>query len=621
MGQQDKFGDEKMKNKNRIIFKQYVALLLCFAISLSVAACGSKKTQTTDQEQEDKICTVTFDLNYEGAVSETRSVKANTRTTNYQASRSGYTLEGWYLTAECGDGDVFNFTSYIEKDITLYAKWSKIVNSVTVTFNQNYNGGSTVSITQEAGTPINETLVPECTRLDKQYSGWYTDAKCKKAWDMTSPVNESITLYAGYKTIGTVPRDRQGNIIYDNVTVNLYLGTNLDTGKAMEALIETFNAEHEGKIKIVPATSMKDANDYGLTYKQISGANASIENNYTVSDVYDLAGLKLNSKEWYTQASRNCYVEGKMYHVPIVAGVPFLIYNKSLMTTYNKGSMPSNYESFSQLLSLVYKAESKKDSDFKSIVTHADWTFKEAASYASFIQNDVDYYVYDDGAYKNNWGSQGDASYQAAHYAFVKLYQMFGKDGSLHGGFVENDYSDKYTISAVWKKQAFIGIINIPNSIKGLIGDESIGVLPLSGLFASSGSKQANQIPVHTIGFQFCKAQNVSLTQLAAAAEFVDYVSRNSLSFAEKGWYPLRKSIVESEGFVQSSNDTVKFLQQLGKPEDFRTLDGHVNEKKIINTIGAEGNLIPLLNISNVTSEDMKTSVDYMKRRINSAMN
>lgn len=604
----------------KIILRKLTIFFLCCVMILTTTACGGGQEQ--EQEQDSENYTVTFDLNYEGAKTETRSVKANTRTTSYVASRSGYELEGWYRTAECVEGDTFDFASYIESDITLYAKWIEIANSVTITFDPNYSGGTVVTVDQEEGKAIKEMLVPSCSRLGREYSGWYTDAKCTQKWDMASPVNQSMTLYAGYKFTNEVPRDRAGNIIYKNVTVNMFLGADLDTSPVMKELIEKFNSENEGRIKVVAVTKFEEQADYALRFQQIPGANATYLNYYTVNDVYDLANLKLKGGDWYEQATRNCYIDEKMYSVPVVAGVPFLIYNKELMSSYNGNrAMPSNYETFSELLLKAYNAESKENTGFKSIVTHTDWTFKEATSSVAFIQNGADYYVYEDGVYKNNWGNSGDASYTAAHTAFVNLYNMFGKDGSLHGGLVENDYSDKYTISAVWKRNALMGIINIPNSINSLIGDDSLGVLPLSGLFAASGSKQANQIPIHSIGFQFYKAENVSLVQLAAAAKFVDYVSRNSLQFAEKGWYPLRKAVVESDDFRNSTNETVKFLQQIGNPNQFRTFDGHASEKKIVNTVGADGNVVPLLGISDVTSEDLKTSVDYFKRKITAVFN
>lgn len=607
--------------KNRNIIKKGLSWFLCFLMFLSATACGRQEHQV-NEEQESEYYTVTYDLNYEGSVPETKSVKANTRITSYQATRSGYTLEGWYRTADCKDGDTFDFTSYIESDLTLYAKWTEIKNSVSVTFDLNYNGAGTVKVELEEGTPIREATIPVCERLGMEYSGWYTNAACTNVWDMTNPVNQDITLYAKYKYTNEVKRDSAGNILYNNVTVNFYIGSDLGTSKALNKLIEAFNAENEGEIKVVPVTKMKEKEDYALRFKQISGAVDNIGDNYTINAVYDLAGIKLNGNDWYKQASRNCYINGKMYSVPLLAGVPFIVYNKDMMATYNTSNrLPSDYNSYSNLLSKVYQGESKENGDFQSIVTHTGWTFKEAASYATFIQNGADYYVYEDGTYKNNWGNAGDASYNAAHNAFVNLYELFGKDGSLHGGLVEEDYYDKTTISSIWRKNAFMGIINIPASVSGVIEDDSLGVLPLSGLFASSGSNQANQIPVHTLGFQFRKAENVSLVQIAAAAKFVDYVSKNSLQFAEKGWYPLRKSVVQSDAFINSSNSTVTFLKQVGNPENFRTLDGNVNEKTIFNAIGAEGNVVPLLGISNVTAKDLETSVAYLKRKITYAMN
>ena len=601
-----------MKNKNNNILKKLTALFLCFALILPATGCGGSQEQAKEQEPENY--TVTFDLNYEGSVPEIRKIKAGTRTTSYQASRSGYSLEGWYHTSECKDGDTFDFTSYIESDTTLYAKWTEIANSVTVNFDLNYSGGGSVAVSIKEGTTIEESLIPSCSRLDKEYSGWYTDARCTTKWDMESPVEQDITLYAKYKSTNKVPRDGKGNIIYNNVNVNFFLGTDFGTSSVMKKLVEAFNAEHEGKIKIETVTSIDSQDEIALRYQQIPGVNAGVAKYYTTTDVYDLAGLELSNDFWYKEASRDSYVDGKMYSIPLAAGVPFVIYNKELMNAYHgNNAMPTNYTSYSNLLSKVYSGESKKNADFKSIITDTRWAFREATSYAAFIQNGADYYVYEDGAYKNKWGNQGDATYAAAGSAFMNIYNLFGKDGMLHGGVAA---SEDQTISEVWKKNAFMGIVNVPTYISSVIADDSMGVLPLSGLFASSGSNQAKQIPVHTLGFQFYQAKNVSLVQLAAAAEFVDYVSRNSIQFAESGWYPLRKSVAESEAFLQSSNKIVGFLQQLGDPEDFRTLDGYSYGKSIFNSIGAEGNVIPLLGISNVTSKDLETSVAYLKRKI-----
>ena len=75
------------------------------------------------------------------------------------------------------------------------------------------------------------------------------------------------------------------------------------------------------------------------------------------------------------------------------------------------------------------------------------------------------------------------------------------------------------------------------------------------------------------------------MTQIAAGALFVDYLSKNTASFAKSGLYPLRKSVVESKEFKDSTNPNVQFLKQVGDPNNFRTLDGHASEKPIMNVM------------------------------------
>lgn len=119
---------------------------------------------------------------------------------------------------------------------------------------------------------------------------------------------------------------------------------------------------------------------------------------------------------------------------------------------------------------------------------------------------------------------------------------------------------------------------------------------------------------MNQIGFEFYKAKNVGLTQLAAAAKFVDYVSRNSGDFGKVGWYPLRKDVVESADFQNSTNSYVQLLKQIGDPENFITFDGHVNEKNIFNQTAAEGLLLSLLDEE--TDEMVPITVDALKESI-----
>jgi uncharacterized repeat protein (TIGR02543 family) len=96
----------------------------------ATAAWDGKKAATTlgkfDSSMIDapvEYVTVTLDLNYDGAPAAT-TVKAEKgkAMSKPTATRSGYTLEGWYTDAACANA--FDFSGIVSADFTLYAKWT-----------------------------------------------------------------------------------------------------------------------------------------------------------------------------------------------------------------------------------------------------------------------------------------------------------------------------------------------------------------------------------------------------------------------------------------------------------------------------------------------------------------
>ena len=583
---------------------------------------ASSDNSASSQNEVKDYYTMTFDLNYEGSTAKSIQVKAGTRASKYKATRSGYTLDNWYNTKDCNSGDTFDFLTYINKDTTVYAKWVKNVGKVNVTFDANYEGGFVTTVAVDEGSKISASSIPDCPKLGYQYEGWYKDAACTQEWDFANDaVTSAITLYANYKLDTSVERDNNGSIAFEDVVVNLFAGgTLVDTAPVLIKLIDSFNEEYEGKIKVQRVDTIADSTQsyYSLRCQQIPGANADITTNYySAQDVYEFAGIPWSKGDWYEDASRDSYVNGQLYSVPLVAGVPYIAYNKEMMAKYNPdGASLDSYASFSALLKKVYEGESGANSSFRTFVTGTNWPFKECASYASFIQNGADYYVYENGSYVNKWvDDEGNVSQNAVN-ALTNIYNAFGDGGELHGGTTEDSYADNLGIGEVASGAAFMDLINVPKSSETVLSNSSkVGYLPLSGVFASSDSPQKDQIPVHTIGFQFYKAKNVDLTQLAAAAVFADYVSRNSYSYAEIGWYPLRKEVVSSAAFANSTNKYVKLLKSIGDPEDFRTLDGFYNGKYIFNTIAAEQYIADSGILSKEASE---VDSDYIKGEVES---
>lgn len=106
--------------------KKTIRTMLCFLLAAAMGAaslgvlsgCGSESA-------EEGGLTVTFDLGYEGAANETKTVKEGDRLEQVQAPvRDGYLFVDWYTDEALTEK--FVFSTRITEDTTLYAKWMQL---------------------------------------------------------------------------------------------------------------------------------------------------------------------------------------------------------------------------------------------------------------------------------------------------------------------------------------------------------------------------------------------------------------------------------------------------------------------------------------------------------------
>lgn len=139
---------------------------------------------------------VTFDFNYEGLESLQVEVNYNglVETPSYSI-REGFTLVGWYTTADYTQGSVFDFNTQVTKDTTLYARWEK---NPVVTFNFNYKGLESLQV------EVNYNGLVEApsnsSREEYSITAWFDNPECKGTkFNFDTPIAENITLYAKWE--------------------------------------------------------------------------------------------------------------------------------------------------------------------------------------------------------------------------------------------------------------------------------------------------------------------------------------------------------------------------------------------------------------------------------------
>lgn len=597
-------------------FKKFISTVLGFVIGATMcgtamAGCSSTETESTAKSEY----TFVYNPNYEGATNRTVTVKAGSRANNWKPSRSGYTFEKWYTEAECTTE--FDFTQYINADTTVYANWNKNAEKYMVTFDFNYENAKPVEVSVMEGKTLPAEAVPSSPRLGKVIEGWYKDKDCtaNQKFDVeNTAVDKSMTLYANYTDDASVSRNEDGSVKFENVTVNLLSDNGLDWTKAIiDSYIAKFNVQYAGKIKINRVDSFTDtvtSDDVSVKFKQTLAINNYNQPYYSVADLFDFAGIKFNADDWYANAMKDSYVNGVLYTAPVAVAVPFIAYNKALMNKYLGAGQTvadiNSYTKLSELLTKAYNGESVENANFKSIVCNAGmWSFKEMPSSVAFIQNGAPYFTSENGKIVNKWDDAGVM--EKAVTSFENTYNLLGTSGTLHGS--STVANAKTVAETVGNGNALMGILNNSAPYGDYVTDTSkYGIMPLSGLFTDNTGVERNYIPVHSFGFSFEKARNVSLTQLAAAAEFANFVSKQA-DMGKHGWYPLNKTVAQSDEFRNATNASAKVLLQMGNPEDFFTFDGDPNGWNITNKAAGEGFIVPMLEVTEPKFSDLATTL------------
>ena len=116
-------------------------------------------------------------------------------------SKQDYTFAGWYLNPELTESFVSTMT--ITKDITLYAKWTRIIYSMDF----NSNGGTSIgSKIIQSGEVVNKPTDP--TKAGFIFAGWYKDNGLTILHDWESAVRENLILYARWVVDPNTPQKK-----------------------------------------------------------------------------------------------------------------------------------------------------------------------------------------------------------------------------------------------------------------------------------------------------------------------------------------------------------------------------------------------------------------------------
>lgn len=141
--------------------------------------------------------TVTFESNGGSAVASQIVMEGTTATEPETPLRGGYRFQGWY--ADSALTEPYNFSAPVNRDFTLYARWTALDGTeqcrVTYTLNDGNPGAYEMQVL-EFGALARRPQDPN--RENYTFTGWYTQPQAVTEYDFASPVTGDLTLYAGW---------------------------------------------------------------------------------------------------------------------------------------------------------------------------------------------------------------------------------------------------------------------------------------------------------------------------------------------------------------------------------------------------------------------------------------
>lgn len=170
----------------KAVIKTAIALALVVSLLVSVFAYGCGGTNTYD---------VIFSRNCDDEIAEpeTQKVEAGKTATKPDALvRKGYEFLGWFIDED--GSEEFDFSTAITEETFIYAKWEKTEGRSKVTFDANGGTGAPAAQTVNTGSTLTAPTPP--TKEGKAFGGWCFDKNGTQPFDMSTPIDGNMTLYA-----------------------------------------------------------------------------------------------------------------------------------------------------------------------------------------------------------------------------------------------------------------------------------------------------------------------------------------------------------------------------------------------------------------------------------------
>lgn len=389
-----------------------------------------------------------------------------------------------------------------------------------------------------------------------------------------------------WSTEGELNKDADGNVVFDDVSLNLSTIVSGVDKTPFGDIIAQFNAEYRGKININPVYLQGDNFEKDVTMKVQQNANnapdiimlhqESLKGflNYKVVQPYDLAmeetGVNIDLTA-FAQGVNQYSKAGTEYQfgVPFDAAGMVVYYNKDLLREITGSDKTP--QTRSELLSVCSQFKAKYPGNYPISWESSGDFFCQYLMPTAVLQNgghlynddpDMERYLYANwynngtqrGIYKD--AIQSVRSYIDSGYAKLGVHEASGAQD-----FIEN--KSIFYVTMPWYRENIVSGYAQKNGIDQAAAEEKINGASVSGWFAMSNETSDNAKKIYGDSHMFAMTKTVKdINEKAAVCEFVKWFTQRAdigAQWAEAGHVTLSNTIANSTTYTENKN-VVNFI-------------------------------------------------------------
>lgn len=380
-----------------------------------------------------------------------------------------------------------------------------------------------------------------------------------------------------WTTTGTIEKDTDGSVIYDELSISLATVVSGDDLAPFRDIVSSFNTAYRGKITVNIESINESSFDKNISDRIINGNNApdmimshqkthkSFANNKIIQpwdETITQSGSSYKNTDIVSNLSSvaDLGYSGYDFNIPVDGQSMVLLYNKEILAKYSQnGVLPSTSEEFFNICKTARQGEAAGFIPFcVPTASASDTFFQRYFGGTALAQNGFQFFNEKDGKVDWGTGDNGTAFLDGIN-AMRKVF--FGTDsiasyGNGEAACYNTFYSDKalFVATLPWEVSSILSAYGEKHGgmTKQAVMEQKIGGFSTAGIFQSD----ANNIDAYKIfgdSHAFALSNSVKdISKKAAALEFVNWFindAKAGVEWAEAGHISASHAINNSEEY------------------------------------------------------------------------